>query len=110
MVVPLEQARLRIDQLHLDRLQVCKAEIGALEDRLAAGEGGLQQWRDVAGAVVEARTVRVAAIMGIADLVCRLAFPADSARKSVEGLARRRFGRQDDLAAAHLDRAFCRRD
>src|SRR3546814_2702395 len=103
MVVPLSQSRLRIDQLHLDRLQVCKAEIGALEDQLAAGEGGLQQRRDVAGAVVEARPVRVAAIMGIAELVCRLAVTADAARKGEEGLARRRFGRQVDRKSTRLN-------
>src|SRR3546814_5107945 len=49
MVVPLEQARLRIDELHLDRLEIIEAEIGALENRLAAGEGRLGQRRDENG-------------------------------------------------------------
>src|SRR3546814_12214531 len=84
MVVPLEQARFRIDELHLDRLQIVEAEIGALEDRLAAGEGGFQERRDVAGAVVESGPIGVAAIIGIAELVRRLAVPADAARKGQE--------------------------
>src|SRR3546814_6663464 len=46
--------------------------------------------------------------MGIAELVCRLAVPADAARKGEEGLARRRFGRQVDHAAAEFAREIDR--
>src|SRR3546814_4023546 len=78
------------------------AEIRALEDRSAAGGGRGEQFRNVAGAVIEAGPVGIAAIIGIAELVRRLAVPADAAREGQEGLARACLGRQIDDAAAEF--------
>src|SRR3546814_7462765 len=90
MVVLLKQRRRRIDEVHRDRFEVAGAEIRALEDRSAAGERRGERFRNIAGAVIEAGPVGIAAIIGIAELVRRLAVPADAAREGQEGLARAR--------------------
>src|SRR3546814_10397017 len=56
----------------------------------------------MAGVVIEAVPVGSAAIIGIAELVRRLAVPADAAREGQEGLARACLGRQIDYAAAEF--------
>ena len=108
MIILLQQRRLGVDQFHLDRLEVGRREIGAFEDRLAAGERSLEQRRNVAGAVVETGPVGVAAIIGIAKLVRRLAVPADPAAEGQEGFARDRLGREVDHAAAEFAGEICR--
>src|SRR3546814_9770122 len=69
MVVLLKQRRRRIDEVHRDRFEVAGAEIRALEDRSAAGERRGERFRNIAGAVIEAGPVGIAAIIGIAELV-----------------------------------------
>ena len=102
MVVLLQQRGFGVYQLHLDRFQIVLAVIGALQDWLAAGKSSFQQRRNIAGAVVEPRPVGVAAIIGIAELVRRLAVPADAAAEGQERFARGRFGREVDHAAAEF--------
>src|SRR3546814_5449188 len=102
MIMLLEQRRRRIDQVHRDRFEVGAAEIGALQNWFAAGERRGKRRRNVARAVVESGPVTVAAIIGIAELVRRLAIPADAARQRHKRFARARLGGQVDDAAAEF--------
>src|SRR3546814_17733145 len=69
MVVPLEQARLRIDHRHLDRLQVFKADRGDLEARLAVCQLALQHRPALAGHGIAAIPDRVALTCSLAGHV-----------------------------------------
>src|SRR3546814_15752467 len=76
--------------------------MGSLQNWFVACGGRGKRRRNVARAVVESGPVTGAAIIGIAELVRRLAIPADAARQRHKRFARARRGGQVDDAAAEF--------